>query len=330
LTDLLRKDRPWEWGERQRAAYATLKREMTQQGLVLRPIDPNRPLIVHTDWSVHGIGAVLGQRDDDGREYMCAAISRSLNKHERNYPSYKGELLALAWAVRMFRQHLQGTAFELVTDHQPLLWIMKAKQLSGQYARWQMMLQEYDFEIKHRAGANHQNADVLSRFPRRDSTDRTGACLDPDVLRRSVNVARCFAMSSNPLIDSIAPRFSDLFHKGVTHVEGHYYMDAAMRDPTPDELHPELVTARKSLMAAVLTALTPVVDALKHATTSAVDAALGTQEWLTPSPEEPGSLHHALDTRVVGPSFFGNAKESGISLMELCGAYAPGLMRCYG
>jgi transposase InsO family protein len=325
LTDLLRKDRPWEWGERQRAAYATLKREMTQKGLVLRPIDPNRPLIVHTDWSVHGIGVVLGQRDDDGREYMCAAISRSLNKHERNYPSYKGELLALAWAVRMFRQHLQGTAFELVTDHQPLLWIMKAKQLSGQYARWQMMLQEYDFEIKHRAGANHQNADVLSRFPRRDSTDRTGACLDPDVLRRSVNVARCFAMSSNPLIDSIAPRFSDLFHKGVTHVEGHYYMDAAMRDPTPDELHPELVTARKTLMAAVLRAVTPVVDALKRAVASAVEAAHGTRGAFTPSPEEPGALHHALDTRVVGPSFFEANKASGISLMELCGGICTGL-----
>jgi transposase InsO family protein len=325
LTDLLRKDRPWEWGERQRAAYATLKREMTQEGLVLRPIDPNRPLIVHTDWSVHGIGAVLGQKDDEGREYMCAAISRSLNKHERNYPSYKGELLALAWAVRMFRQHLQGTAFQLVTDHQPLLWIMKAKGLSGQYARWQMMLQEYDFEIQHRAGANHQNADVLSRFPRRDSTDRTGACLDPDVLRRSVNVARHFAMISNPLIDSIAPRFSDLFHKGVTHVEGHYYMDAAMRDPTPDELHPELVTARKSLMTAVLIALAPVVDALKHAITGAVDATQSALGQLRLSPEEPGSLHHALDTRVVGPSFFGAAKESGISLMELCGGICTGL-----
>jgi hypothetical protein len=325
LSELLRKDRPWEWGERQRAAYATLKREMTQPGLVLRPIDPSRPLVVHTDWSVHGIGAVLGQRDDHGREYMCAAISRSLNKHERNYPSYKGELLALAWAVRMFRQHLQGTAFELVTDHQPLLWIMKAKALSGQYARWQMMLQEYDFEIQHRAGANHQNADVLSRFPRRDPTDRTGACLDPDVLLRTTNVARCFAMSSNPLIDSIAPRFSDLFHKGVTHVEGHYYMDAAMRDPTPDELHPELVTARKSLMTAVLRALAPVVSALKQAAASAVDAAQSALGQLRPSPEAPGSLHHAVDTRVVGPSFFGAAKESGISLMELCGGICTGL-----
>jgi hypothetical protein len=71
-----------------------------------------------------------------------------LNKHERNYPSYKGELLALAWAVRMFRQHLHGVKFRLITDHQPLKWLMDARDLNGQYARWQMLLQEYDFQIE--------------------------------------------------------------------------------------------------------------------------------------------------------------------------------------
>jgi hypothetical protein len=231
LTELLRKDTAWKWGENQRAAYATLKREMTQNGLVLRPVDPDRPLVLHTDWSVHGIGAVLGQLDDDGNEYLCAAISRSLNKHERNYPSYKGELLALAWAVRMFRQHVQGTRFRLVTDHQPLLWIMKARDLNGQYARWQMLLQEHDFVIEHRAGVKHQNADVLSRFPRTSDEDRSGARLDPVVLAMSLNPARCYAGAPHRDIDTYAPRFSDLFHRGVTHVEGHYYMEAAMRDP---------------------------------------------------------------------------------------------------
>lgn len=32
-----------------------------------------------------GIGAVLGQLDDIGSEYMCACISRSLNKHEAQH-----------------------------------------------------------------------------------------------------------------------------------------------------------------------------------------------------------------------------------------------------
>jgi transposase InsO family protein len=325
LTELLRKETPWKWGETQRAAYATLKHEMTKPGCVLRPVDPNRPLILHTDWSVHGIGAVLGQQDDDGNEYLCAAISRSLNKHERNYPSYKGELLALAWAVRMFRQHVQGTRFRLVTDHQPLLWIMKARDLNGQYARWQMLLQEHDFDIEHRAGVKHQNADVLSRFPKPSDEDRSGARLDPVVLAMSCNPAQCFAGIPQRAIDTYAPRFSDLFHRNVPHVGGHYYMDAAMRDPTVDELHPELVQERKRLMTVVAKAAHPIVAQLKKAASEALAQRKGSDRWAVPSAGSPTLYSHALDTRVVGPSFFPCVKERGLSLIELCAGISTGL-----
>jgi hypothetical protein len=131
MNDLLKKDVPWSWGHAQAEAYKELKNLMTEPNRVLRSVDANRPLVLHTDWSTYGIGAVLGQLDESGHEYLCACISRSLNKHERNYPSYKGELLALAWAVRMFRHHLYGMHFTVVTDHQPLLWLMKARDLNG-------------------------------------------------------------------------------------------------------------------------------------------------------------------------------------------------------
>jgi len=45
--------------------------------------DPKKPMILHTDWSKLGIGAVLGQVDEDGNDYMVACISRSLNKYEK-------------------------------------------------------------------------------------------------------------------------------------------------------------------------------------------------------------------------------------------------------
>ena len=38
----------------------------------------------------------------------------------------------------------------------------------GQVARWLECLREYDYEIKHRPGKQHQNADALSRRPRRN------------------------------------------------------------------------------------------------------------------------------------------------------------------
>ncbi len=66
LTKLLKKDEPWVWGPAQQAAFESVKAVFTKEGVVLRPIDYSRPLILHTDFSNKGIGAVLGQLDEEG------------------------------------------------------------------------------------------------------------------------------------------------------------------------------------------------------------------------------------------------------------------------
>ena len=181
LNKLLKKGEPWVWGPAQQAAHQAIKDVFSKEGLVLRRIDYDKQLILHTDFSNRGIAAVLGQLDEDGNEYMCACISRSLNKHEANYSSYKGEMLAAVWAAKMFRHHLiGGRPFRLVTDHQPLLYLMSSEGLTGQYARFALVLQEYNFTVEHRPGVKHQNADTLSRNPRASTADNSGARLDEE------------------------------------------------------------------------------------------------------------------------------------------------------
>jgi hypothetical protein len=180
LNSLLKKDHQWQWTSVEGNALMTLKEKLCDSDCILKRADPQKEFILHTDWSTFGMGAVLGQLDDQGREHIVACISRSLNIHERRYSSYKGELLAAVWAVKSFDFYLRGRRFTLVTDHAPLQYLMKNDDLKGQYARWSLSLQEYDFEIMHRPGALHQNADALSRFPRASSEDVTGARLDED------------------------------------------------------------------------------------------------------------------------------------------------------
>jgi hypothetical protein len=182
LNELLKKGVPWEWGPAQAASYQALKEGLCKEGNALKRFstDPGVKTVVYTDWSGVGIGAVLGQIGPDGQEHMVACISRSLNKHERNYSSYAGEMLACVWAVKSFRHYLHGISFQICTDHQPLTWLMRTAELQGKHARWAMLLQEYDFQIVHRPGLQHQNADVLSRFPSPSTYDPTGACLDSE------------------------------------------------------------------------------------------------------------------------------------------------------
>ncbi len=96
---------------------------------------------------------------------MVAYYSCSLSRPERNYCVTRRELLAVVLAVRHFRPYLLGTKFTLRTDHASLTWMLNFRQPEGQVARWLEILQEYDFEVQHRPGRQHANADALSRRP---------------------------------------------------------------------------------------------------------------------------------------------------------------------
>ena len=154
------------WGEEQQSAFEKLKEELCTEGRAIKRVNPDKPLLLYTDWSRRGIGAVLSQKDDDGQEYICMAISRSLNAAEAKYSSWQGEMLAAVWSIKHFRHYLHGRKFTVITDHKPLVWLMTNPNLTGHHARWALALQEFDFTIEHRPGAMHQNADILSRFHR--------------------------------------------------------------------------------------------------------------------------------------------------------------------
>ena len=53
------------------------------------------PFILYMDTSREGIGAVLHQKDDQGKERIIAYASRALNQHEKNYPITEKECLTI-------------------------------------------------------------------------------------------------------------------------------------------------------------------------------------------------------------------------------------------
>jgi hypothetical protein len=71
--------------------------------------------------------------------------------------------------------YLYGRKFLLYIDHRPLEWLMTSQTVTGMHARWALMLQEFDFEVKYRKGLVNMNADGLSRNPQPETEDLTGA-----------------------------------------------------------------------------------------------------------------------------------------------------------
>jgi hypothetical protein len=154
----------WNWNNNHTTAFMNLKDALINYP-VLRCSNPDKPFIIHTDASGNALGAVLAQQDNDGNEYAISYISRVLNTHEKNYDTTQKECLAVVWAVKKWYEYIGDKSFVIFTDHSALKWLLKLKAAPNQrLARWILQLQQYDFEVRHRPGIKHQNADALSRL----------------------------------------------------------------------------------------------------------------------------------------------------------------------
>ncbi|XP_048515544.1 uncharacterized protein LOC125502056 [Athalia rosae] len=168
LTELLKKDKNFNWTEKQANAFAILRDKLCEKPILQYP-DFNKPFIVTTDASGTAVGAVLSQ-GQIGQDLPIAYTSRLLNKAEQNYSTTEKVLLAMVYAVKHFRPYLYGKTFTLVTDHRPLTWLQSLKDPSSRLARWKVHLMDYQFNIQYKPGRINANADALSRNPVVDET----------------------------------------------------------------------------------------------------------------------------------------------------------------
>ena len=152
------------WSNECQIAFEDLCQRLAQAPVLAHP-DFTKEFILDTDASDFGLGAVLSQKGDDGQEHVIAYGSRLLSKAERQYCVTRKELLSVVTFTRQFRPYLLGRKFVLRTDHGSLTWIQNFREPEGQLARWLEQLQELHFEIIHRQGKRHTNADALSRLP---------------------------------------------------------------------------------------------------------------------------------------------------------------------
>ena len=71
-----------------------------------------------------------------------------------------------------FQAYLRGAQFTLRTDHSSLRWLQKFRNNDSMLARWYMLLGQFSVTFEYRPGAQHANADGLSR--------QCGQCSRPD------------------------------------------------------------------------------------------------------------------------------------------------------
>ncbi|CUA75312.1 Transposon Tf2-7 polyprotein [Rhizoctonia solani] len=164
LNDLIPKDRVWQWGDKEEKGFMDIKRALCK-ALVLRHPDPEKPYFLETDASGVAMGAVLSQRQEDGRLHPVAYMSKSFQGAVHNYDTHDKELLAIIEALQHWCIFLEGTAdpITIFTDHQNLEYWKESRNFNRRHARWHLLLARFNFRIHHRPGKQSGKPDALSR-----------------------------------------------------------------------------------------------------------------------------------------------------------------------
>ncbi len=147
-------------------AFETLVEKLSTAP-VLGFADPKLPYVIHTDASTSGLGAALYQ-EQIGQQRVIAFASRGLSHSESHYPAHKLEFLALKWAVtEKFHDYLYDSTFTVVTDSNPLTYLLTTAKLDAPSYRWLAAFSTFSFKLQYRAGKQNIDADSLPRRPHR-------------------------------------------------------------------------------------------------------------------------------------------------------------------
>ncbi|QRW18405.1 Retrotransposable element Tf2 protein [Rhizoctonia solani] len=164
LYNLLKKDSVWKWDLAEQQSFEGLKKCLTSAPLLLQP-DTTRQFYVECNASDYATGAILSQRNSEGKLAPVAYLSKSLSPAKKNYNIFDKELLAVIRAFKEWRHLLEGSELpvQVLTDHKNLEYFSTSQSLNKRQIRWANFLVDYNFQIIYRPGAQNKKADILSR-----------------------------------------------------------------------------------------------------------------------------------------------------------------------
>ena len=135
LHDMVKKDKNWEWTEKQEKTFKELKEQFTKEPVLVAP-DLDKKMRMEVDALDYVTGRVLSMECEDGLWRLVVFLSKSLNETERNYKIHDKEMLAIIQRLERWRHLLEEvqSKFEIWMDYKNLEYFMKAQKLNQRQA----------------------------------------------------------------------------------------------------------------------------------------------------------------------------------------------------
>ena len=129
LTEVIKKDQPFKWGDEQAKAFEDLKAMLISAPLLQLP-NFDKTFEVECDANKVGIGVVLMQKLKP-IAYFCEKLKGAT----LNYSTYDLELYALISSLDTWQHYLWPKEFVILTDHESLKHLREQDKLNQWYAK---------------------------------------------------------------------------------------------------------------------------------------------------------------------------------------------------
>ncbi|KAL5267283.1 hypothetical protein ACHWQZ_G004352 [Mnemiopsis leidyi] len=167
LTRLTKKNSRFQWTPVEHKAWQSIINCLTSAP-VLRHPNLDKPFWLITDSSAYCIGAILAQKDDEGKMHPVSFGSSILSETQRRWSTVQRELYALVYFCEKYSTFLLNRKFHVITDNKSLLHLDKFKATKNDRLwRWFETLQNYQFTVEYAPTAKNPS-DALSRLPQHD------------------------------------------------------------------------------------------------------------------------------------------------------------------
>ena len=136
--------------ENEQTAFEILKWRVTQAPVLVHA-DPNAQFWMETDTLNYAYGAMLLQKQPDGRHHPIRFMSKSMNPAEQNYGIPDKEALAIIKGLQNWWHWLKQTQLpvHILTDHKDLEYFVKPRILNCRQMHWLELLMHYNYEIHY-------------------------------------------------------------------------------------------------------------------------------------------------------------------------------------
>ena len=146
MSHLLKKEVEFKWDVKCQEAFEKIK-EYQLHPPVLAPYRHGEPLWLYVSAIEHAFEVMLVKKEEDGKERAVYFIIRTLKDYETRYTPIEKLCQCIVFATERLRHYMINNVTHVLTQADPLRYLMSKPCLSGRSAKWVMLLQEFDLRF---------------------------------------------------------------------------------------------------------------------------------------------------------------------------------------